>query len=393
MRVLQIQSSSRLPGGADEVMDTEAALLRGAGHDVEQLRYRPVGDVAGVRQAVDVVWNREAARQVEGMLSRFRADVVHVHSPYPLLSPVAFRVAARAGAATVTTLHNYKLVCPVGTCLRDGRICEDCVGRRLKTPGIRHRCYHDSRAASGAMAVSLLTHRLGGTFHRHVHRYLALSSYGRDVFVRDGYPADRIGVGWNSVEDPGPPISRTGPFTYAVFLGRFVPEKGIDTLLETWRELDIPLKIAGDGPDREPVERAATRNPRVEYVGWLGTAEQGHLLAGADALVFPSRWLEGQSIVMLRAMAHGIPVVSSDIPNIEETTVAHGGGVSFATRDPAALAAAVRRLAARPDEARRLGAAGRAAYLRRHTPERALARLLEHYELALATRDRGLAQR
>lgn len=387
MRVLQVQSLSLTRGGADDVMDDEAVMLRAAGHEVDQFQYRAVEGDAGMRQAVDAVWNAAAGRQVSRVVERFRPDVVHVHSPYPLLSPVVFRAASRAGAATVTTLHNYRLTCVVATCLRDGHICVDCVGKTLKLPAVRHRCYHDSLAASGAMALSLATHRMVGTFRRDVHRYLALTDFGRDLLIRDGYPADRIGVAPNSVADPGEPEPRTGPFRYVVFLGRFVTEKGIDTLLEAWEDLDIPLKIAGDGPEIDLVERAAARNPAVEYVGWLSQHEQAELLAGADAFVFPSRWFEGQPLVLLRAMAHGVPVLCSDIANIEETAVAMGAGVSFRTGSPSALAEAVAGVAANVERARLLGSRGRAAYLRRHTRAHAGECLLQHYAQAIRTRD------
>ncbi len=368
-------------------MDHEAAMLRSAGHEVDQLIHGAVGKGAGPRQALDVIWNRSAERDVAELVERTRPDIVHVHSPYPLLSPAVFRAARRAGAATVTTLHSYRLVCVVGTCLRDGNICEDCVGKRVKVPGVVHRCYHESRAASGAMALSLATHRAAGTFRRDVHRYLALTGFARNLLVRDGYPTDRIGVAPNSVADPGEPPPRGGSLGYVVFMGRFVPEKGLDTLLTAWQALDVPLKIAGDGPGRAAVERAAGGGSTVEYVGWLDAGAQQTLLAGAGALVFPSTWYEGQPLVLLQAMAHGIPVVSSDIANIEETTVAQGGGLSFAAGSATALAGAVTRLVDDPDAARRLGRAGRAAYLRRHTPERALESLLEHYAEALRTRD------
>ena len=387
MRVLQVQSSSRSRGGADDVMDGERDLLAAAGHEVEQLRHSPVGASAGAREAMDVVWNRRAAAEVQTLVGTFRPDVVHVHSPYPLLSPAVFRAASRAGAATVTTVHSYRLVCVVGTCLRDGAVCEDCVGRTVKIPGVLHRCYHDSRAASAAMALSLATHRVAGTFRRDVHRYLALTGFARDLLIRDDYPAERIGIAPNSVADPGEPTHREGALPYAVFLGRFVPEKGLETLLTAWESLALPLKIAGDGPGRDAVERAAARNPAVEYLGWLDAEAQHRLLAGAGVVVFPSTWYEGQPLVLLQAMAHGVPVVSSDLANIEETAVAQGAGASFTTGDAQSLTRAVMRLVDDPADARRLGRAGRSAYLRRHTPERALAGLVDEYDAALRTRD------
>ncbi len=66
----------------------------------------------------------------------------------PCCPPPCSGPPTRAGVPAVTTLHSYRYSCVVGTCVRDDAICEDCVGSRLKLAGIRHACYHDSRAAS-----------------------------------------------------------------------------------------------------------------------------------------------------------------------------------------------------------------------------------------------------
>ena len=79
----------------------------------------------------------------------------------------------------VTTLHSYRYSCIAGTCVRDGTICEDCVGTRLKLPGIRHACYHDSLAATAALTLGLGVHRAVGTFHHAVDRYLTLTDFAR----------------------------------------------------------------------------------------------------------------------------------------------------------------------------------------------------------------------
>jgi len=387
MRVLQVQSRSRVRGGADDAMDNEAAWLTAAGHVVSQWHYRAAGDASHQIEGAHAVWNRDASAQLRHEISRCGSEVVHVHSAYPLASPAIFRAAVKAGCATVTTLHSYRFSCIASTCLRDGSICELCIGHTVKLAGVRHRCYHDSRAASLAMTASLALHHAAGTFSRYVDRYVALTEFSRDLLVRDGFDPSRVVVAPNGVPDPGEPAERVGPFSYALYLGRLVPEKGVDTMLRAWAHLDgIPLKIAGDGEQRHQVEAAARTLPSVEYVGFLEASELQRLLAGADLLVVPSRWYEGQPLAIVQAMASGVPVICSDVANIAQTVVPSGAGRTWSTGSVADLARVVREEVTDLKGLRRRGPSGRARYLEQHTPHAAVTRLLDTYGQALDSR-------
>src|SRR5207244_6934658 len=109
---------------------------------------------SGLALAADAIWSRSATREVRNRLDEWRPDVVHVHSLYPRLSPAVLRSAPR-DAAIVMTLHNFRLMCLPATYLRDGSICEHCA-RRIPWRGVAHVCYRESRAASAALASSLV---------------------------------------------------------------------------------------------------------------------------------------------------------------------------------------------------------------------------------------------
>ena len=166
--------------------------------------------LSALRAGAKAVWNVEAARDVSSPDRRVPAGRrARAHAvPADVAGGVPRRHAA--GVPTVTTLHCYRYSCIVGTCVRDGDICEDCVGSRLKLPGIRHACYHDSRPATAALTLGLGLHRAAGTFHKAVTRYLTLTDFARRLMVRDGYPEDRIIVKPNSVPDPGVDGRRDG---------------------------------------------------------------------------------------------------------------------------------------------------------------------------------------
>lgn len=385
MRVLQLHNRHSSLGGADAVLAVDRDLLTGAGHEVEQLLLEPAGQSGRSRvgTALDATWNRSFLARLTTTIRRFRPDVLHVHTPFPTMSPAVFTRARSLGVATVGTVHSFRYSCLSGTLRRDGAICEDCVGHRLKWAGVRHRCYHDSAAGSGALALSLAVHGLRGTFSRDVQRFLPLTRFAADILVRDGVPAEHITVKPNCVTDPGPtpPVAERSPS--ALFLGRLVAEKGIATLLDAWTRHDpgLPLVIAGDGPLRDDVRRAAAASGgQITWLGHVSEAEAGRLQSQAQVTVVPSEWYEaGPPLVLLQALAAGTPVVCTDLANIAATAAEAGAATPFRMGDPADLAGAVAALATDPELLVRRGAAGRRLYERDHTPATALLTLERVY--------------
>lgn len=388
MRILQVHNQHATEGGADHVLHHEAEVLTAAGHEIDRFLLPPADSMggAGLANGVKAIWNVEACREVGRTIERFDPDVVHVHTPFPLLSPAVFRTIAKHGKPAVGTAHSFRYSCIKGTCLRDGHTCEDCVGKVLKLPGIRNRCYHNSAAGSAALTLGLTTHRVLGTF-RQIDRLITLTEFARQLLIRDGVAPDHVVVKPNSIPDPGVSEPRVGPPSYAVFLGRFVEEKGIRTLLEAWKSIGdrLPLRLAGDGPLRPLVEEAAANNPGIEYVGWLDDADLNDFVAGAELLVMPSEWYEaGEPLVLIRALALGRPVVSCDLENICATVRETESGLIFRTGDASSLSETVLDGLEKLDDLRKMGTRGRAVYERTFTPERNRESLEQIYQSVIA---------
>lgn len=388
MRVLQLHNHHAGPGGAMEVLAHEAALLEAAGHQVDQYTLPPAeqSGLPAWRAGAKAVWNIEAARDVTKRVQDFRPDVVHGHTPFPLMSPAVFRAAKREGVPTLATLHSFRYVCVAATCYRDGHICEDCVGRTVKWPAVRHRCYHGNAAGSGALALGLLVHRVAGTFDHSIDRYLALTGFARDLMVRDGFPADKVGVKANSVPEPTPAPSgqdRAGE-PYVVFAARLLAVKGVRTMLKAWRRLPDPtlrLVVAGDGELADDVRRAADADPRIDLRGWLDQDSVTGLMAGAVATLVPSEWYEaGPPLTLIRSLSVGTPVIASDLENISADLVADEAGTTFRTADPASLADAVSRVWQNRHEAGPLRERCRQSFEQRYSPQVGLERLVAEYE-------------
>lgn len=317
MRIYIAHNAYQQSGGEDTVVAAEAELLRSAGHEVtvgivSNDEISGLGDKA--RTFLDAPYSTRRAEWIGQELQRTRAEILHVHNFFPLLTPAVHEEAARRGVAVVQTLHNYRLLCAAATFLRDGEVCEKCLGDRRHW-GVIHRCYRNSLPGSLALYRMQEQSRRRHVWHDSVHRFIALSQFARDKFIAAGFPADRIVVKPNFVtgySGPQPP-TRHG----ALFVGRLSPEKGVDVLLDAWRQLpDIPLTIVGDGPERDRL--AAMAPPNVTFTGTLPRSEvEAHMLAAA-VLVVPSIWYEPFGLVVAEAMATGLPVAASRIGALPE---------------------------------------------------------------------------
>jgi glycosyltransferase involved in cell wall biosynthesis len=361
--------------GENRVVDEEAALLRENGHDVELWAPTPAdgGEAARAALAARAVWSRQAAAHVRRTAAAFRPDVIHAHNLYPMLSPSVLRAAE---APVVVTLHNYRLLCLPATFLRDGRTCEDCLGR---TPwrGVVHRCYRDSAAGSAALATSLAVHRGAGTFGR-VAAFLAVSDFVRAKHIEAGFPADRIRVKPNFV---APLPLRKGAGDYFLFLGRLSPEKGLDRLVGVWRDVPARLVVVGDGPEGERLKAAAPDT--VEFHGAVAPEQVAGYLREARALVLPSICYEGAPRTVVEAFAAGVPVLANRkgaLPTIVED------GATGRLVDPDRPSDWPRAAAALLDDgtSRAMGEAAHREWQARYSPERGLDDLEAAYRAVTA---------
>lgn len=331
--------------------------------------------------ARDTVWSRTAAAEFDAVVQRFRPDVVHAHNLFPAISPAVAWVARRRGVPFVLTLHNYRLLCPQAMFLRDARVCEDCLGR-VPLPAIRHRCYRGSAAASAVVAAMLVTHRGLGTWRRCVERFVALGEFARGRFVAAGFPAARIVVKPNFVDDPGDPAGQERS-SAVLFVGRLSEDKGVGILADAARRApEVAIRVAGEGP----AAGLLAGLPNVHRLGRLDAAGVLAEMRAARALVVPSLWYEGLPRVLVEACASGLPVIASALGSLAEHVVPGRSGWLVPPGDGDALAAALRIAAGDAPQAARLGRGARAAYEASFTAARTLDALLGIYDDAIAAR-------
>jgi glycosyltransferase involved in cell wall biosynthesis len=322
---------------------------REAGHDVSFVsptdgpfvgRARDDGfDVAVVPLggALDVGALRRLTRAVRG------ADVVHTHAHFSI--NVLGRVAGRlAGARVLAHMH-------IDNAFRDGR------GRRLQV-------MLDNATARLCFAI------------------VAVSEATRRSLLTQGYPAGRLVTIHNGVE-PAEPVE---PVALAlapaiVEVARLAPVKGQSELLAALPQLAANVVFVGQDIEtggayerelRAQAERLGVAD-RVVFAGYRDDVPA--LLAGAAVLCLPSH-AEGLPLVVLEAMAQGRPVVATAVDGTPELVVDGETGILVRPGDVEGLARALERVLADPDEAARLGAAGRKRALEQFSAQEAARRVL-----------------
>ncbi len=306
-----------------------------------------------VADALSLIWNREAARNLEDLIRQTRPDVAHLHNIYHHLSPSILPVLKKHRIPVVMTLHDLRLLCPAIHMLRNGEVCEECKGGKLHR-AVLGKCVKESRAASALAAMETFLHRSRRMYESTVSRFLCPSACYKEKYAQWGFPTERLEHlpnfvdldFWHPGRIPALPAGRSKD-AY-IFFGRISREKGLRTLLDAhalWEkqfaddpESPVPLKllIAGSGPCSEnlKVHVAHLGLKTVEILGALDITELRLALARARFSVLTSEWYENGPMAALESLAAGIPLVGTNIGGIPEMIVNAETGVIVPARDP-----------------------------------------------------------
>jgi glycosyltransferase involved in cell wall biosynthesis len=325
--VTYYQSNDLIAGGSP----AEAASPSQGKGWLSSLKSKVYGLESLLSTALKTIWNHQTYREFRKLLQQEKPDVVHCHNTFPLISPSIYRACAKENVPVVQTLHNYRLLClnaflfrqnkrtlnvetadglvegvevdggakaaraetplsTASTCndfppaadlpetenASPGAICELCVHKSFKWPGIRYRCYRGSFPGSLVVALMLFVHKLLGTWSKKVTAYIALTEFHKQKMIEGGLPEQKIWVKPNFIdvtsikqksevrgqrsdgnishkkheeaqegglnefdESQSDGLTNDSDLTcgrpYALFVGRLSAEKGCDVLIRAWQ--------------------------------------------------------------------------------------------------------------------------------------------------------------
>lgn len=327
------------------------------------------------------IYSQQARARIRRLLRDHRPDLAHLQNIHSYLTPSILLELNASKIPVLWTLHDYKLICPEGTFVSNGRICEACKGRRFHRCLIQ-RCKKNSWSASFMATLEAYAH-VPLRMPCRVFRFIAPSRFLMNKYLEFGWPAERTVFLRNFLPEwPEPQTEGQG---YGLYLGSLLPIKGVPTLLQALARVpDLPFHIVGDGPERPALEKlkAELGLERVVFRGFLTGVELAREQAGADFGVVPSECYENCPYSIMELMAMGKPVIASRLGGIPELVSEDETGLLFEPRNAEDLAAKLILLRASPERRRRLGHQARVRAEREFDPDRYAENLLALYAVA-----------
>jgi len=315
MKILLIHNKYQYKGGEDTVFESEFNMLKNRAEQVEKLVFNNNeinSIVSKIKVGIYSFYNNESAKVLSKKIEEFKPDIIHVHNFFPIASPSIFYVANIKKVPIVMTLHNYRLVCPNAMLFRDNKVCEDCINKSFAFDGVFHGCYRDSKIQTLFLASMIWFHKRNKTWLNRVDRYIALTDFAKNKFLNSSLKLDKskIVVKPNFVIDNGFELDKE---EYCLFVGRLSQEKGIEVMLNAFKNSSKKIQIIGTGPLVDMVKEYSTKYENIEYLGFKSIDFIIQKLKKAKALIFTSILYETFGMTIIEAFSTATPVVCSDI--------------------------------------------------------------------------------
>ncbi len=320
LKFIQVFNRYLNPGGEEKSVARIGCDLEAGGHKVvrfwkESIEWKGAGAPSKIKQPF-LMWSNPAVlNELRHLQEREKADAWVLHNVLPVISLGIYRLARQLKIPVIQWLHNYRPLSPSGTLMiRNRQLRPDDPFIYLKeTLAGTWR----GRLLTGWLSLGYAKAERAGDFDA-VRAWIAVSDEMRAIFLKAGFPSDRLFTlrhSWH-IEPAPPEIRDEGHF---LFLGRMVEAKGIRFLINLWNNpaLErIPLVMAGQG---DLVESLKAISPsHVRWVGHVEGEEKRRLIAGCRGIVFPSIWPEPLSTVAYEAYQMKKPILASNLGGMKE---------------------------------------------------------------------------
>lgn len=371
MRILVVHNDYGKYSGEEAVVDRMIADGRRNGYVIETLRRSSHnsresfwGKTHGFFSGIYSFSGRRLMRRA---LYNFQPDVVHIHNLYPFISPAVLPLCRRKGVPVVMTVHNYRLICPTGLFLRDGRPCENCLVKGNEWDCVRYNCEH-SRPRSLGYALRNWVARKTKAYKDCVDYFCCLTEFQKQKLMAAGFDSKKIAVFPNSVKyiEPSKDQLPDNARDFIGYVGRLSEEKGYDMLFEVARRHpEMEFRFAGALRDNTLTEVPSN----VKLYGQLSKEELARFYTEARFIVIPSRCYEGFPVVLLEAASHSKACIAPNhgaFPDLMyNSEMLQLGGLLFKPLDIDDMEQKVYELWHNPEKAKELGRYAESNYKQR----------------------------
>src|SRR3972149_8659182 len=381
---------STAPSGEDIVFKDELELLKKKG--IEVITYTKYNDEIlsyrfknKLQLPINIVWSLKSYKELKSIIKKEKPDLCHFHNIFYTISTSAYYACKDAGVPVVQTLHNYRIFCVNGLLFRNGKTCEDCIGR-IPYNAFLNGCYRNSRTSSLVMAFMEYLHRIIGTWNTKIDAFIILTEFSKSKFIKASLPAEKIFVKPNFIKNNLEPHFNFKKFV--LFVGRLTSEKGVMTLLKSWKKIDskgIVLKIIGDGSLKKDIEEFIIKHKleNVKICGYLPWEEVIENIKNSMFLFFTSECYETFGKPVIEAFACGKPIIASRLGVMEEIVEDGKTGLFFEPGNPDDLALKIKWMLDNTNASIEMGKNARAEFEAKYTFEKNFEILIGIYQKAI----------
>ena len=379
MRILQVFNRYLERGGEEKSVERIALHLEASGEEVIRFwvsseEWTGSDAPSKFQQLCSIFYNREMERRLEAEIAKSSPDLILTHNVFPVVSPAVYAFSLRKKIPLVQFIHNFRPFSVGGSLWLGERVAkESLTGSYIAE--VKAGAWQNSQLKSVIMALVLKNLHWQGWL-RGVSHWIAISDFMREQFIEAGVEEEKISTlrhSWSA--DPEEPLAYDEG--YYLFLGRLVPEKGLRTLIASWKILEErlgeeapSLVIAGSGIEEDLVKRASENMATVEYRGFVEGDVKKKLIAGSRAMLAPSVWWEPLGLVTYEAYEAGKPMIAAASGGLTETIEEGETGFLHEPESASSLADCIEKVESLGYSGRReMGLKGRSWLLREGSPQ------------------------
>lgn len=325
-----------------------------------------------LKAAARIFYNNQAREQFSRLLDYTNPDIVWGFGVHRHLSPSIFMEAKKQSIPVIHRLSDYNIICPDSRLTRaDDSVCHglDCPTKGYHNAVLK-RCVRVTKGSKGKKgslcasiigAAELYLHNKFKFYVNNVDKFIAPSQFLGNTMIKSGIPQEKI-IHIPIYIDSSKYTPEYNSLPYVLYFGRLNWEKGLPLLLEAMSGLKhFKLIIAGEGPERENLEKIKTKKNllNVEFTGKLLGDDLKQIIKNARVVILPSVWFDNSPHVILEAFSMGKPVLGAKIGGIPEYIEDNADGLLYTYNDSEELKEKINFLMNQPELCKEMGISAR----------------------------------
>lgn len=352
MKILLVNKFHYLKGGSEKYYFELGELLKEHGHQVawfsmkdekniitgdKEFFVEPIDLNNGSKlKALDVIYSKANKKKMKEALETFKPDIVHINNFQRQLSVSIIEPIKKKNIPIIFTAHDVQAVCPAITMLdNQNKICEDCMGGKYINC-IKKKCNKGSVLKSMIGAIEGKYYRNKKIYTEKIDKIITPTNFYKQKLIEDGIDENKILAMHNFIKIEEYEMNTTDE-GYALYIGRLSKEKGILNLIKAFKNIEQGrLLIAGEGPEKEYIEKYIKENKqqdKIQLLGFLNKEQVKENISKCSFVVIPSIWYENCPYSALETQAIGKPIIGTKIGGIPELVTDNEDGLLYDYND------------------------------------------------------------